>query len=75
MKTLVAFFIFKRPETIEKVFQAIRQAQFPRLLVVADGSRPDQPEDVRDCAAARSIIEQVDWDCQVMKNYVYVNLG
>ena len=42
---------------------------------MADGPRPDRPEDVRDCAAARSIIEQVDWDCQVMKNYADVNLG
>ncbi len=69
MKTPVAFLIFNRPDTTEKVFQPIRQAQPPQLLVVADGPRPDQPEDVRDCATARSIIEQVDWDCQVMKNY------
>ena len=41
MKTLVAFFIFNRPDTTEKVFQAIRQAPPPQLLVVADGSRPD----------------------------------
>ena len=75
MKTLVAFFIFNRPDTTEKVFQAIRQAPPPQLLVEVDGLRPDQPEDVRDCAAARSIIEQVDWDCQVMKNYADVNLG
>jgi hypothetical protein len=57
MKALVAFLIFNRPDTTEKVFQAIRQAQLPQLLVVADGPRPDQPEDVRDCVAARSIIE------------------
>jgi len=75
MKTPVAFFIFNRPDTTEKVFQAIRQAQPPQLSIVADGPRPDRPEDVRDCAAARSIIEQVDWDCQVMKNYADVNLG
>ena len=57
MKTPVAFLIFNRPDTTEKVFQAIRQAQPPQLLVVVDAPRPDQPEDVRDCAAARSIIE------------------
>jgi hypothetical protein len=75
MKAPVAFLIFNRPDTTEKVFQAIRQAQPPQLLVVADGLRPDQPEDVRDCTAARSIIEQVDWDCQARKNYADVNLG
>lgn len=75
MKTPVAFLIFNRPDTTEKVFQAIRQAQPPQLFVVADGPRPDQPEDIQNCAAARSIIEQVDWDCQVQKNYAEVNLG
>jgi hypothetical protein len=57
MKTPITFLIFNRPNTTEKVFQAIRQAQPPQLLVVVDGPRPDQPEDVRDCVAARSIIE------------------
>jgi hypothetical protein len=41
MKAPVAFFIFNRPDTTEKVFQAICQAQPPQLLVVADGHRPD----------------------------------
>ncbi|MDP8933566.1 MAG: glycosyltransferase family 2 protein, partial [Cyanobacteriota bacterium] len=27
------------------------------------------------CAAARAIIERVDWDCQVLKNYSETNLG
>ncbi|GBD51337.1 hypothetical protein PN472_17760 [Microcystis aeruginosa CS-1036] len=75
MKTPVAFIIFNRPETTKKVFEAIRQAKPPKLLVVADGSRPDQPDDVKDCAAARALIEQVDWDCEVLKNYSDVNLG
>jgi hypothetical protein len=75
MKTPVAFIIFNRPETTKKVFEAIRQAKPPKLLVVADGPRPDQPDDVKDCAAARALIEQVDWDCEVLKNYSDVNLG
>ena len=66
MKTPVAFLIFNRPDTTEKVFQAIRQAQPPQLSIVAEEPRPDRSEDVRDCAAARSIIEQVDCDCQVL---------
>ena len=39
MKTPVAFIIFKRPYTTEKVFEAIRQAKPPKLFVIADGSR------------------------------------
>ena len=32
MKTPVAFLIFNRPDTTEKVFEAIRQAKPPKLL-------------------------------------------
>ena len=75
MKTPVALLIFKRPETTEKVFEAIRQAKPPKLLVVADGPRVDKPGEAEQCAAARAIIDRVDWDCEVLKNYSDVNLG
>lgn len=75
MKTPVALLIFKRPETTAKVFEAIRQAKPPKLLVVADGPRADRPGEVEKCAAARAIIDTVDWDCEVLKNYSDVNLG
>ncbi len=41
MKTPVALIIFKRPDTTERVFEAIRQAKPPKLLVIADGPRAD----------------------------------
>ncbi|MEW5859289.1 MAG: glycosyltransferase family 2 protein, partial [Cyanobacteriota bacterium] len=75
MKTPVALLIFKRPETTAKVFEAIRQAKPPKLLVVADGPRTDQPGEAEMCAAARAIIDTVDWNCEVIKNYSDVNLG
>jgi len=75
MKTPVAFFIFRRPDTTEKVFEAIRQAKPLKLLVVADGPRPDRPGEAEKCAAARAIIERVDWECEVLKNYSDINLG
>lgn len=75
MKTPVALLIFRRPETTEKVFEAIRQAKPPKLLVVADGPRADKPGEAEQCAAARAIIDRVDWDCEVLKNYSDVNLG
>ncbi len=75
VKTPVAFLIFNRPDTTERVFAAIRNARPKRLLVVADGPRSTHPDDGRKCRAARSIIEGVDWDCEVLKNYSDVNLG
>jgi len=73
--TPVAFIIFKRPDTTARVFEAIRQVKPPKLLVVADGPRPDRPGEDQECAAARAIIDQVDWDCEVLQNYADTNLG
>ncbi|MFN6496002.1 MAG: glycosyltransferase family 2 protein [Nostoc sp. DedQUE01] len=75
MKTPVALFIFNRPDNTEKVFQAIRQAKPPQLLVIADGYRKDKVGELEKCEATRAIIEQVDWNCEVLKNYSDVNLG
>ncbi|AVQ70665.1 MULTISPECIES: glycosyltransferase family 2 protein [Microcystis] len=75
LTTPVALLIFNRPDTTARVFEAIRQAKPPKLLVVADGPRPDRPDDIEKCKAARAIIEGVDWDCEVLKNYSDLNLG
>ena len=75
LKTPVAFLIFNRPDTTEKVFEAIRNAKPPGLLVVADGPRADKPGESEKCKAARAIIEKVDWPCKVLTNYSDTNLG
>ncbi len=75
LKTPVCLIIFKRPDTTQKIFEAIRNVKPPKLLVVADGARTDQPGEAEKCAAARAIINQIDWDCEVLTNYSETNLG
>lgn len=75
MNTPVAFIIFNRPDLTQRVFAEIARAKPEKLFVVADGPRSDSPSDIEQCAAARAVIEQVDWDCEVFKNYSDVNLG
>ncbi|AMA08220.1 hypothetical protein [Picosynechococcus sp. PCC 73109] len=75
MQTPVAFLVFNRPDTTQQVFNAIRQAKPPKLLVVADGPRGTHPDDIEKCAAVRAIIDTVDWDCEVLTNYAETNLG
>ena len=75
LKTPVAFIIFNRPDTTEKVFAEIAKARPPKLLVIADGPRADHSDDVKKCTAARAIIDRVDWDCEVLTNYSDMNLG
>ncbi len=73
LKTPVAFIIFNRPDLTQIVFNEIRKAEPKQLFVIADG--PKTPEEWKKCQAARDVIKQVDWDCEVLCNYSDVNLG
>jgi hypothetical protein len=73
LSTPVAFIIFRRPEVTAKVFEQIRLAQPKKLFVIADGPRHE--EEASRCQEARAITEQIDWDCEVFRDYSDVNLG
>lgn len=75
LSTPVALIIFNRPDTTKLVFAEIAKVKPPKLLVVADGARPNRRGEVERCAAARAIIKGVNWDCEVLTNYSNVNLG
>lgn len=75
MKTPVALIIFNRPDLVARMLTALAAARPEKLLVIADGPRADRPDDVEKCAAARRMIERVDWDCEVLTNYSEINLG
>ena len=73
LETPVAFIIFNRPETTQRVFAEIRHAQPKMLFVIADG--PRSAEEAEKCRQARGIIGQVDWECDVRLNFSETNLG
>ena len=72
----VVFLVFNRPELTARVFERIRTARPPQLLVIADGPRPQYAADPDKVAAVRRLIARgVDWPCQVLHNYADENLG
>jgi hypothetical protein len=71
----VIFAIFNRPDTTRQVFETIRAAKPTKLLVVADGPRANRPGEVEKCAATRAIIDGIDWDCEVQRNFSETNMG
>lgn len=75
LNTPVAFVIFNRPETTERVFAEIAKARPPKLLVVADGPRPAKQGEAERVLQTRAIIERVDWPCEVLTDYSDVNMG
>jgi hypothetical protein len=75
LQTPVALILFNRPDLTQQIFEVIREARPPVLLLIADGARHDRPNEFDYCRTARLIAEQVDWPCQVFKNYSEINLG
>lgn len=71
----VLFIIFNRYSTTKQVFEAIRLAQPTKLYIAADAPRPGNKEDIDKCRAARAIIENIDWVCDVKKLFRDENLG
>lgn len=75
LNTPVLFIIFNRPNTTQKVFEAIRQAQPKYLFVAADGPRKEKIGESEKCEQARKIATQIDWPCEVKTLFREHNLG
>lgn len=75
LNTTIAFLIFNRPDTTQRVFDAIRAARPQRLLVIGDGPRADQVGESEKVLATRKILEQIDWPCELETLYSESNLG
>jgi hypothetical protein len=71
----IVFLIFNRPSETAQTFEAIRAARPSELFVVADGPRSYRPSDLDLCERTRGIIDQVDWPCQVRRNFSDENMG
>lgn len=74
-KVPVALFNFNRPQMTRLVFDVVRQIKPRRLLLVADGPRESRPDDMRLCAEVRAIFDEIDWECEVSRNFSDTNLG
>lgn len=75
MESPLALIIFNRKYTTERVFSEIAKVKPKKLFVIADGPRLNRPDDDSKCFDTREVIERVNWDCEVLKNYSDVNLG
>jgi len=74
-ETPILFLIFNRPDTTQKVFDAIRQQKPKYLFVAADGPRKHKQGESETCQRVRDIIKQIDWDCELKTLFRDENLG
>jgi hypothetical protein len=72
-KTPVVVIFFNRPNLLKKLFAVLEIVKPAKLYLIADGPRCQ--DDLELCSAARKIFEKVSWDCEVLRNYSYENLG
>jgi hypothetical protein len=73
LATPVALSVFNRPDTTARVLRAIAGARPQQLFVFADG--PRSSDEAKLCARAREVIDHVDWECDVRREYSSQNLG
>lgn len=75
LATPVALIIFNRPAHTKKVFEAIKKARPKKLLIVSDGARLDVKGEADLVSECREIVSQVDWPCEVLREFADQNLG
>lgn len=71
----ILFLIFNRPESTKLIFNRIKELRPKYLFVSADGARLDKINEQQSCNLARSVINEIDWDCELKTNFSHSNLG
>lgn len=74
-KTPVALIFFARPDLLRITFAAIKESKPTKLFLIQDGAREDNQKDESKIEECREIVSNIDWECEVFRNYSDSNLG
>lgn len=67
---------FNRLDTLQRVLEAVRLVQPPRLYLATDGARMNRPGEAEQVVKVRAFLEtSIDWDCDVQTLHRNANLG
>lgn len=69
----VLILFFNRPDYLQEVFNEVKKARPSKLLLYQDGPRGEQ--DMAGIEACRKVVEDIDWECEVHRNYLKENQG
>lgn len=70
----VLLVFFNRPWALEQVFACVRKAKPSRLFLAQDGVRENCETDMPAILECREIVDNIDWECEVYKNYSESNM-
>lgn len=72
----IAIIFFIREEKLKKVFERIKEIKPRELFLIQDGPRlATYQNDMEKIEKCREIFKDIDWECNVHKNFSEVNLG
>lgn len=71
----VVLYLWTRPEKLRKVFDVIREARPSKLFLISDGAVNGNKEGWKLISESRSLVEAVDWECEIHKLYFEENNG
>ncbi len=74
-QTPILFLIFNRPDTTKLVFESIKRIKPAKLYIAADGARKHKVGEDLLCKETRSIIDLIDWECEIKTLFRNENLG
>lgn len=75
-KTPILLNVFNRPEETKRIISILKEERVPILYVHCDGARLNNPEDEKNIAIVRKLIDDsISWDCDIHKYYEDKNLG
>lgn len=69
----VLILFFNRSEQLAQVFEQVKKARPARLFLYQDGPRGEH--DLKGIEACRKIVNDIDWECEVTRNYQEKNWG
>ena len=70
----VVLILFRRKDTLRAIMERIRQVQPQRIYLLSDEGR-NEHEKAQVRSVRRFVEDQIDWNCEVTKNYAEVNRG
>ena len=70
----VVIFTFKRSNTLERIFNILREVNVSKIYLFSDNGRSDE-EKALVSKTREEILKLIDWDCEVIKMFADENQG
>lgn len=71
----VAMIFFSRPDQFKRIFDTVKIARPSKLFLIMDGPRENREDDIKNTEICKKIAEDIDWECEIHRNYSDINLG